>query len=276
MKKFLSLFLVLALVFALPSCQNKKYNIPPGFIGKVITPTGFEKEIRETGQVDLGEVQSDGQANSLVLLEATTITVKEPFAKDQVGEDHRIKLKDGYVIADIYVQFALPTDPLLRENAFACVTATADTLLDSRVATIKLEDIYAKFAKMNVRAKSRLAFNDYKNADDVMNNLAKVEGEVAKIIAQVIKDSKAPIELTSVSISNVKEDETIVESKNKTESASNEVLTIDKIGQAIRNNPQYVEYYKWQVISEVMAKNPNAVLIIDAGKGNVNINTGKK
>lgn len=76
--------------------------------------------------------------------------------------------------------------------------------------------------------------------------------------------------MSSVSISNIKEDETIVESKNKSDASNNESLTIERIGRAIKDNPGYVEYYKCQVIHEVMAKNPNATIIIDAGSGKAN------
>jgi hypothetical protein len=272
MKKLFYLSLAITmLVFV--SCTNKKYDIPSGYVGKVLTPTGFEKGIKEAGQVDLGMVDNDGTCNKLVLLEASTINVKEPFQKNKDGEDHRIKLKDGYIIADIYVQFALPVDANLRENAFTCITPTASK--DARVSVINLEEIYNKFAKMNVRGKVREAFLPYKNVDEVMANMVKVNAEVGKIVMQVMKESKAPLELISVQLSNVKEDESIVESKNKNESANNEVQTIEKIGNALRNNPGYVEYYKWQVISEVMKANPNAVLIID-GSGKVNIQVPSK
>lgn len=270
MKKFF-IFSLMLLAFAFISCDNKMFNIPSGYVGKIITQTGFEKDIREAGQVDLGTVQSDGTANNLVLLEATSITVKESFEKNDKGEDHRIKLADGYVIVDIYVQFNLPADKKLRENAFNCVTSTPDPS-SPRVSIIKLEDIYNKFAKMNVRGKSRSAFKDYKNSEDALKNMDKLNAEVFKIVQGIVDESKMPLELMSVQVSNIKEDEAIVESKNKTESATNEGMTIEKIGKMLQQYPSYVEYYKWQTIAEIMAKNPNATLIIDgSGKGTIQV-----
>src|ERR1035437_6541689 len=60
MKKYgMSLF---ALLFAIlfTGCNNY-VNIPAGFIGKILTPTGWTKGIIEAGQVDLGTPSDDNQ-----------------------------------------------------------------------------------------------------------------------------------------------------------------------------------------------------------------------
>lgn len=275
MRKIMLFCLILTMGFGLVSCQNQKWNIPSGYVGKVLTPSGYQTGILEAGQVDLGEKDADGTANNLVLLEATSVTVKEQFNKTGNDEDHRISLrgKDGtkYMTCDIYVQLSLPKEEKLRENAFVCVTATPNGT-DGRVSTIKLEDIYDQFAQMNVRGKSREVFTPYKSIDDVLANMDKLNAEIGKIVSEVITSSGAPVQLMSVQLSNVKEDQTIVASKNKEEASEAEVNIINKVGAAINSNPKYVEYYKWQVISEIMKVNPKAVLILDAsGKANIQV-----
>jgi hypothetical protein len=116
---FYSLVALLLITAAtMSSCENKVVNIPSGFVGKKLTPTGYDKETKEAGQVDIGDEARDGTATSLVLLEVTTTTVKEQFLASGDGndkEDHRVRTKDGTPLAvDIYVQMAVPVDATIR------------------------------------------------------------------------------------------------------------------------------------------------------------------
>ena len=123
MKKqlFLSLFAI-ATVFILSGCGHEVRNINAGYVGKLLTPTGYDNRILEAGQVDLGVKADNDQYTSLVLLEASSITIKEEFhqADGQTdAEDHRVMtLNKTPLTVDIRVQMSLPKEDKLRNVAF--------------------------------------------------------------------------------------------------------------------------------------------------------------
>ena len=258
MKKQLLLF---ALVGLMTSCSNEVRNIPSGYVGKELTPTGYGADILEAGQVDLGEVGNNGQYTTLILLEASTITIKEEF--HQAGgadkEDHRVMTETTPLTVDIRVQVGLPKDRKLRDAAFAGNTPIP-TQGDVRLSTITLTDIYNRFASMTVRGKVRGIFSKYRDWDDVMKNYEKVNGEIAQMVLDVFKSSNTPLDLLNVQLSNVKEDEQIWASKNENQAAVAKVNAINQIGDAIRNNPGYIKARKWDVIEQLI-KSPNAANI---------------
>ncbi len=248
----------------LSSCSNNVVNIPSGFVAKELTPSGFDDDIREAGQVDIGVKASNGQYTSLVLLEATTITVKESFGQAESNkdtsdkEDHRVMTQTSPLTVDIYVQMAVPKDKKLRNNAFASITPTASN--QERVSIIYLEDVYKRFAQMTVRGKVRGIFAKYKNWDSVMANFDKVNAEIGLMVMDVFKTSNVPLDLISVQLSNVKEDQKIWDSKNEQEASFNKVKSIEAIGNAMKNNPGYIQIRKWEVLDKIVTS-PNAANI---------------
>lgn len=259
MKKLVLFLLVSAVLFG---CQNVVKNIPSGFVAKELTPTGFNSNIIEAGQVDLGKIAGNGQYTSLVLLEATTITIKEQFGQSNDssdGEDHRVMTQTTPLTVDIYVQMELPKDAKLRNTAFASITP-ASYKGDDRVSVIYLQDIYKRFAQMTIRGKVRGIFSKYKGWEEVMNNFDKVNAEISQMVMDVFKSSNTPLELINVQLSNVKEDQRIWDSKNELEAAKNKVQAINSIGEALKNNPNYILIRKWEVL-EKLVTSPNAAHI---------------
>jgi hypothetical protein len=151
------------------------------------------------------------------------------------------------------------------DGIFAQITPVEDPK-QKRVSIISISSIYERFAKMTIRGNVRAMFARYKDADDVMANYEKINGEISQMIINVVKESKAPFQIVSAQLSNVKEDPTILESKNKLVAANNEVAAIEKVGDAIRKNPNYIEARKWDVIEKVGAKTASNLIVITDGK----------
>ncbi len=283
MKKSIIAIMLLSSSLFMMSCGNAVKNIPSGYVGKELTPTGYSDAILEAGQVDIGAVSNDETSTSLVLLEVTTTTIKESFMSSgtdssEVG-DHRVRTKDGTPLSvDIYVQISIPIDKKVRDGIFAMVTPKAN---GDRVSVISINDIYSQFAKMTIRGNVREIFAQYENADSVMQNYSKINAEISLMIINVVKQSKAPFEIMSAQLSNVKEDEVILASKNKLVAATNdgkakvvaaqnEAQAIEIIGDAIRKNPQYLEARRLNVIEAVGSTDKASMIIMDT-KGSSNI-----
>lgn len=254
-----SKFALLALLFAfiLTGCADYQ-NIPSGYVGMILTPTGWTNKIIESGQVNLGETDANGRQNSLVLLEATSVAVKESFAKTPERDD-RIKIGENSVTTDVYVRMIVPTDAQKRSAIFAQITPGKE---QGRTSTISLTDIYTRFAVMDVRAAIRQVLGKYDSVSQVNRNREKINNDLAKAVKDMFERSGVPLDLQNVTISNVQEDENIVTSKNNNEAAISEVEKIKKVGQALRENPGYLQVRKYEAYEKMAAKG-TTIYIVD-------------
>jgi len=273
MKKNLFLLAIVALVFT--SCQTI-IPVPPGFQAKVLTPSGFEDDVRGPGQVDIGRQTAQGVGNQLVLLESTAMTVKEPFTQkvnSETGEkqDHRLRTSDGTPLnGDIYVQIGVPTDKSVLDDVFTSITPTQTD--NNRVYEVSIIKIYEQYAQMTVRGKVREIFSTYQTTDEVMANIAKINGEITLASHEIFKNSGAPVQLMSVSISNIKEDDEILKSKNDLIAATNEAQSIALKGAAMKKNPDYLKLRELEVI-EKFAETSGNTLILSIGENDKPIKT---
>ena len=133
MKRTLSLAIAALAVMALSTaCTVEMHNVPAGFVGRILTPTGWDATIAESGQIDLKSKDNQGRYAVLVLMESTTTTVKEQFLaagqdpkRKTDGTDHRILTKNGTPLSvDFYVRCMLPDDKAQRNNARPSTTNT--------------------------------------------------------------------------------------------------------------------------------------------------------
>ena len=189
------------------------------------------------------------------------------------GEDHRVKTKGDKannitpapLTVDIYTQISLPIKENLRDNAFASITPFPDST-QPRVMVIGLKDIYDKFVTMTIRGKVRQIFANYVDADDVMQNYDKINAEISTTVIDAVILSKAPFQVVIVQLSNVKEDDDILKSQNDQMAAKNKVNEILAIGEAIKNNPQYLQMKKYEVLEKIGGKANNLSVIFSEGK----------
>ena len=274
MKKTLLLLSAVVFLF-LTSCQTI-IPVPPGFQAKLLTPSGFEEDVKGPGQVDIGKQTAQGVGNQLVLLESTAMTVKEPFtqkinAETEEKEDHRLRTSDGTPLnGDIYVQIGVPTDKSTLDDVFTSITPRQTD--NDRVYMVSIVDIYKQYAQMTVRGKVREIFAGYKDAESVMASIEKINGEITLASHEIFKNSGAPVLLMSVSISNIKEDDEILKSKNELIAATNEAQSIALKGAAMKKNPDYLKLRELEVI-EKFAETSGNTLILTMGEGSSPIKT---
>lgn len=276
MQRILKMIALVTVISAISACTNFK-EIPAGYIGRVLTPTGWQNKMLEAGQVDLGEKNANGSFNTLVLLEATSTTVKEQFmaasAEGNVDkQDHRILTKNGTPLAvDVYIRAMIPDGETERNNIFVLVTPRSSQN-DSLVKWIMVQDVYARFAMMDVRSKVRVIFASYKDYQDVYAHYEEIDTKISTMVSQTFEKNGVPLKLQNASLSNVKPDESVWAAQNQNAGAQAKVDTINAIGAALRNNPEYESFMKWESlmrIAEVGSKSgTNTVIITDGNTGN--------
>ncbi|KKS65213.1 MAG: hypothetical protein UV40_C0024G0017 [Parcubacteria group bacterium GW2011_GWA1_42_7] len=271
-------FIILLVVIIANGCGVYR-EIPSGNIAKVLTPDGFQEKIWESGMVDIGEEGTGGQKNILVLLEANSTTVKEQFLSADASpdkQDHRILTKNGTPLSvDLYIRGMVPTDENTRNSIFIQVTPAPTT--DPRVRQITLREVYERFAAMDIRNRARDTFSRYEGHKEIMANYRAVNDSIVGAVIEIFKLNKVPINLQNVELSNIKPDKAIWEAENEKAAAESKVFAIERIGQALKQNPGYVDFMQWeaaQKIAEVGAqKGNNTVVIVGNGGGSFDAKT---
>jgi len=252
-------------------------SIPAGYMGKVLAPTGWEQTTRAAGQVDLRSPDSAGSFSVLVLLEATSTTVKEQFleanaaAGKQDNTDHRVTTKDGAPLSvDVYIRAMLPDDESTRDRIFTLVTPVADAQ-DDRVRRITIQNIYERFAQMKIRNNIRMIFAGYPTYKEVAASYGSLNDKISSMVIKTFAEDHVPLKLQDVQLSNVKQDPAVFKAQNDLAAAEAQADAIAKIGEAIRKNPEYREYMKWQSLKEIAAtgtqKGTNTLIVVDGAAG---------
>src|SRR3989338_5737190 len=242
------------LISGLTACSNEIREIPPGYVGKQLTPTGFAEEWLEAGQTNLGERNAGETYNVMVLLEATTFTIKEQFLSAQASpdkEDHRITTIDGVPLTvDLYIRVAAPDDPTKRDAILAQVTPKQDGD-DVMVKRVTLQMIYDQFAGLDVRGKTRAIFSEYKNYDSIMANYVAISEQIGAMVIHTFEQNGVPLNLLNAQLGNAKADQSVWETKAKLSAVAAEVTRIDSIGAALNRNPAYTLWYRANAMKDI-------------------------
>lgn len=238
--------------------------IPSGYIGKILTPSGFNKEFLPPGQVNLGGASCVGNQSRLVILENTTMTQVEMFRDSKSsndGQDHRIVTKDGVpTTVDMYVRVTLPDDNEIKNLIFLQVTPEKSD--NELIAKITLANIYARFVEMDTRNRVRDVISKYLNFQDVLNNYSKVNQEVTAAVIAAFKDSHVPLKLQDAQLSQVLPDPQVWDSEVKKKASEALQSQIQALGETIASNPSYIKYLQWQAMQEI-AKTGNLIIVTD-------------
>ena len=254
-------------IFGLSRCSTPFYvSVPPGYVGKVLTPKGWDRGILEPGQIDLGELGSGGNGNSLVLLEGVTTTIREKFQEaatnDDPGDD-RVLTKDGVPLTlTVYIRITAPKDELKLNTIFAQMTPQTS---QNRVSNITLENIYLRFAKMDVRNRIRAIIASYDNYKSIYADFEGVNQRINQAIGTVFEQNIVPLVFQNAGISNAKPDQKVWDAENEKVAAVARADAMNIISAAISADPNNLITLKWQYlqkIAEIAATNGTKVIII--------------
>lgn len=269
-------------------CSNYA-NVPPNDIGMVLTPTGFEDQVYTPGQVNLKDKDSNGQGNSLVLIQRSGIEVKEQFiGKDgsEDKEDHRCLTKNGApMTVDVRLLFALPdyeTDQGKKDLARIFQLGNPQKVEDvgegvkGRVLRITGESIYEEQAKQQVRGRIRQICSEYESFDEALKAFAdtSTKGLTKRIevaVAVSLTENNVPLRVVSALVSNMKPDPSVMDAISAKQAADKRVEAISTITKFLNEDPTGARWkvYKMQVLQELVQKGNanghNTIYMTDLG-----------
>jgi len=258
--------LVVTIMYAVSSCSSSFANVPPGYVGKVLTPRGWGPRILEPGQVDLGKLGNGGIGNSLVLLEGVTTTVREKFQEAAANDDKvddRVLTKDGVPLTlTIYIRLTAPGDERRRNLVFEQMTPATSK---DRVSIITIQDFFDRFAKMDVRNRIRAIAASYDNYKSLYADFYGANERINAAVGAVLKENDVPLSFQNAGISNAKPDQKVWDAENEKVAAQARADAMNIISSAISADPNNLTTLKWQYlqkIAEIAATNGTKVIII--------------
>jgi hypothetical protein len=174
--------LAMIAVVALQGCSFEV--IPPAFKGKVLTTSGYNKEILEPGKTTLYG------RDELVLLETGTRTVAETIT---------VKMDD---------KLDLTFDVRFRGRIGGNVTVLNTMFNDIQVKDrrVTLQQVYGVYGMDVVQSVSRSVVGKYKT-EDVGANFDKITTELAERLTKAMANS--PLEVSNITLGNLKYPEVI-------------------------------------------------------------------
>lgn len=255
-------YLMLAvLLVCLPGCQgcSDYRNVPSGYAAKVLTPTGFQKKVYTSGQVDIGQLGANKIGNNLILVENTSITVKESFlgpAANPDKEDHRIVLQDDSVPMSVDVRISFMTPDFSKdedvEKLFTLITPD-EWKDDKRLQVIRLERIYAQTARLAVRSTIRDAIDkNTRSWKAAMASREKLNAEIAAATIKEVKDSGIPLKVKAVHLSMLMPDENVWKASAQISAAEAQVNSLKKLAKEIEALPNGIEIYRLLMMREAV------------------------
>lgn len=186
---------VLFILFSTRAFSLFSEEVPPGYLGKVITPNGVSPE-----QYNIGRAPVWGR-DRLILVE--TSSVHRPAPVKVIMNDRRSTAdKNGAVTTSnniglemdfiVNIRFKIKSDKKEYVNALL-----SDMSLDRSVKSIAAINVYQKYGDMVVGQVSREVLGKY-TPEEVMDNLDKIN----QILDKRIKDKldNSPLSISSVSL----------------------------------------------------------------------------
>lgn len=177
MKMIKYIALAFALVVTTVACTPK--TVPPAHKGKILTPSGYQPEILESGKY------WEGIREDIILIETGTNTYEEVVT---------VKLSDKLTLtAEIRFRGRLRGD----ERTLNAMFNDIDTTGKSKIG---FQDVYNIYGQMTVRNKTREIIGQY-NVDEVQKNYVRLSAEVGQAVAKALEGT--PIQISDVAMGDI-------------------------------------------------------------------------
>lgn len=272
MRKYQVLFIA-APALALAGCFPQEFvNVPPNYIGLLLTPSGYEGSIYTPGQVDIGTEDTSRRGNRLVLIQRSGFAVKEQFMRGDPDnardtEDHRCVVGPRHepMTVDTRLLLALPDYETAdgKKDLMRLALLGNPKPYEGRPRTLELtaQSIYAEQARLQVRGKIREICAQYASVEAVFAATADPSEKgfsqrIKKAVATALVESKVPLLLVDAVVSNVKPDPSVMDAIAAKQAAEKRVEAIEVITKFLANDPDESRklVYRMQVLQEIVAK----------------------
>lgn len=187
MKKILSIGAVLAGALMLAGC-GERVEIPPGFVGKVMTAKGYKEGVHPPSKTRLEACWN--YCDKMILLQVSDF---------KMGETMRIFMPEDKLELGTRVEVGLMMNPERYDYAFAKVPPNE---LTSRVGQIDLDTVYSRYAEHVVKTQTREFLTKY-SIGEISSNMETINQRLSEQLT-VALEKHTPFVVRYVGMTDIK------------------------------------------------------------------------
>lgn len=241
----------------LVACNERSYHdVPPDSLGAIMTSSGFETTgsgellVRTPGQVDLGPQKQSGQANRLVLIQRSGVSIREQYIEGRAvadGGDNRCMTAGGPISLDVRLVLALP-DHTTPDGRRALLTlmhlGTPEPVPNQpRVLRFSAEKVYEQQAMIQVRSAIRRVcseLSDYEAAFAAFRlpetHPQSLSARMRRAVTGALGAANVPLRAVDVQVSNMMPDPSVMQARAARNAATERTLAIEEIAKFLRED----------------------------------------
>ena len=179
--------IIVIVALGLAAC-GARVEVPPGFVGKVMTKDGYLEGLTPPSATRLP--YNFAYPAKMVLLDTSDTAVEESLT---------IFMPEDKLNLTIGIKITLSLDPNKTESLFNSISPSGSD--DKNVAKISWNQIYKTYAQQIVITESREYISEF-NIAQVASNLGKVNSDIRERLTRII-ESKTPFKVRYAGVTNV-------------------------------------------------------------------------
>lgn len=178
----------LALAATLMVGCGERVEVPPGFVGKIMTKDGYQEGLIPTSKLRLPFCNA--YCDRLVVLDTTDKSYVEPM---------EIFIPGDKLIVKVDLRATLSVDPTKAEAMFNKLPQVAET---DQFSKISAESIYGTYGRQVLQAEVRSYLTRY-TISEIASNGEKINADIQVILSKVMSE-RTPFTVRYAGLTNIK------------------------------------------------------------------------
>jgi hypothetical protein len=187
---------VLGMTLALSGC-GERVEVPPGFVGKIMTKDGYQEGLIPTSKLRLPFCNA--YCDRLVVLDTTDKSYVEQMA---------IFIPGDKLIVNVDLRATLSVDPTKAEAMFNKLPQVPES---DQFSKITAESIYSTYGKQVLQAEVRSYLTRY-TISEIASNGEKINADIQVLLAKVMGE-RTPFTVRYAGLTNIKYPEIITQAQ---------------------------------------------------------------
>lgn len=188
---------VLALAATLMVGCGERVEVPPGFVGKIMTKDGYQEGMIPTSKLRLPFCNA--YCDRLVVLDTTDKSYVEPM---------KIFIPGDKLIVEVDLRATLSVDPTKAEAMFNKLPQIPET---DQFSKISAESIYNTYGKQVLQAEVRSYLTRY-TISEIASNGEKINADIQVLLSKVMSE-RTPFTVRYAGLTNIKYPEIITQAQ---------------------------------------------------------------
>ncbi|WCO82089.1 band 7 protein [Pseudomonas phage vB_PpS_SYP] len=173
---------------------GEKVEVPPGFVGKIMTKDGYQEGMIPTSKLRLPICMN--YCDRMVVLDATDKSFIEPM---------KIFIPSDKLEVTLDVRATLSVDPMKAESLFNKLPQQA---ISDQYSVINADSIYKTYGQQVLQAEVRAYLTQY-TISEIASNNEKINADI-QVLLQKVMGERTPFQVRYAGLTNIQFPPTIV------------------------------------------------------------------